>query len=409
MKRYLLKRKNTKTALTPLRANVPSASGEMLERLVRRLSRFTKHNLILSHTHFLVQLGGTERVIYDQAVFFEKQGIGSIQIYPPQFAKYSGTVGLIVDGVTVGIFPVSSVMDCFKRMQFENVFVHHTFGLQSMDLLRKVAALKVVGARRMYSHDFYIACPQVNLKCLNSHGGKDCSQGPVEGESKHGPFCSQLYTSGCVPEWRKSFRWLIDTFEMIAPSVFLRDKLAKAMGVEPSKFQVVPPIVLNDMTKVQEKRQKLKIAYLGYEAAQKGYDDWLELVANKQLRAICEFIHIGHCKNRSPYVHYYDYEVISDGPDAPIRLLKSLNIDFVVLLSTVPESFSFTLYESLAAQVPILTVASSGNIAAVVESDPSHGICFEDIRFLSKFLLDQNHPRILPKPMGSHLAFNPEL
>lgn len=394
MKIYLQKRKSTKHLLSSLKNPLNSKVNPELLREMLELSRFSKHNLVISHTHYLELAGGTERVIFDQAMFFEDQGIGTIQVYPQRVGQFTGSVGVTIDGVLVGMFDAGAVLMALDTQVFENIFVHHIFGMTNLEFLRRVAALKPKGKKRFYLHDFFLACPHINLRCVNSKNGTDCSRGSVEGDPKYGPFCANLFASGTINEWRHSFRWIFDQFEIIAPSEFLKGKMMEVMDVPDDRIQVIPIAEVQPTSVASDDcgPRKVKVAYLGYEAPHKGYDDWLHLVANKRLRGNCQFIHIGECRNRSQFVKYHEYDVISDGAEAPVTLLKSLDIDYVVLLSIVPESFSFTLYEAIAAGIPVLAVQSSGNIAKVVSENPQHGTCFKDVRYLTQFLMKKVLP-----------------
>jgi len=57
--------------------------------------------------------------------------------------------------------------------------------------------------------------------------------------------------------------------------------------------------------------------------------------------------------------------------------LQDNNIDVAFLWSICPETFSFTLYESLAAGCTVLTNRNSGNIQAYVREHPEAGIVLE--------------------------------
>jgi len=57
--------------------------------------------------------------------------------------------------------------------------------------------------------------------------------------------------------------------------------------------------------------------------------------------------------------------------------LRDHNIDVAFLWSICPETFSFTLYESLSAGCTILTNQNSGNIQAYVREHPETGIVLD--------------------------------
>jgi hypothetical protein len=69
------------------------------------------------------------------------------------------------------------------------------------------------------------------------------------------------------------------------------------------------------------------------------------------------------------------------------ELLKKHKVDFVLLWSQVPESFSFTMHEARAAGKFIITSKKSGNIAHEVSKHPDWGVALESDYDLFCYLL----------------------
>ena len=67
-----------------------------------------------------------------------------------------------------------------------------------------------------------------------------------------------------------------------------------------------------------------------------------------------------------------------------VETLRNHNIDVAFLWSICPETFSFTLYESLSAGCAILTNRNSGNIQAYVREHPETGVVLDDEKALMK-------------------------
>jgi glycosyltransferase involved in cell wall biosynthesis len=61
-----------------------------------------------------------------------------------------------------------------------------------------------------------------------------------------------------------------------------------------------------------------------------------------------------------------------------IDALRKNEIDVAFLWSICPETFSFTLYEALAAGCFVITNPASGNIQAYIKANPAAGLVVDD-------------------------------
>jgi hypothetical protein len=132
--------------------------------------------------------------------------------------------------------------------------------------------------------------------------------------------------------------------------------------------------------------RKIKIAYLGYKMYNKGWETWERLYNNIEITNEYDLYHIGTPEVYSKYVKTANYSFIDDGMMAPVKLLNEKEIDLVLLWSIVPESYSYTLYETIASGVPVLCNVKSGNIAATVSKDINMGRVFLNETELFQFL-----------------------
>ena len=82
-------------------------------------------------------------------------------------------------------------------------------------------------------------------------------------------------------------------------------------------------------------------------------------------------------------------DISSMGKDAMINSLRKHSIDVVMLISIWGETYSYTMYESRAANCYILTLSDSGNIAYKVEKD-NWGKAFKNQNDLINTLIDEN-------------------
>ncbi|MOA13259.1 hypothetical protein D3C78_1333030 [compost metagenome] len=142
------------------------------------------------------------------------------------------------------------------------------------------------------------------------------------------------------------------------------------------KLTIKSHLVFNEQSIVNKPKpvhRKLRLAYLGYKMDNKGWKLWERLYKDKALGELYEFHHIGSQENYSDHVVMHPYSFIKEGRMAATNLLAKHDIDLVLLWSIVPESYSYTLQESIAAGVPVLTSPLSGNIAATIDAHPELG------------------------------------
>ena len=114
--------------------------------------------------------------------------------------------------------------------------------------------------------------------------------------------------------------------------------------------------------------EPVRIAYVGAPVAYKGWDVFRQMAeASHQRRNNCIYYHFGLSSSKYPYIRNIPVSNVMDGPAAMTRAIQAAGIDLVLLWALWPETYSYTLFESLLANVMIVTNPESGNIAETVE------------------------------------------
>lgn len=193
----------------------------------------------------------------------------------------------------------------------------------------------------------------------------------------------------------------------ICPSRFLMDKVA-AYGFQPRRM-VYLPFGLENVAPLSnqpnERREKLRIGYLGQIAPRKGVD--LLLMAFKKLRpkpGECELIIYGHVASASSYGRKLlriagDHPFITfAGPYPNSEVGRVLNsVDIVVVPSVWYENRPTVIIEAFAYRTPVIA-SDLGGMAELVR-DGENGLLFapgdaNDLARQLQRLLDD--PRLLP-------------
>ena len=120
------------------------------------------------------------------------------------------------------------------------------------------------------------------------------------------------------------------------------------------------------------------MAFPGYPLDYKGWPVWLRLSEALHENKDFKFFHFSNRQGEEGYYKRIDVTVTKEYRNAMIDSLKWNQMDVALLWSTVAETFSFTLYEALAAGCFILTNPKSGNIQDYIKRNPKRGMIFED-------------------------------
>ncbi|MNZ33393.1 hypothetical protein D3C78_507380 [compost metagenome] len=376
--------------------------------LTGRLS-YKKYALIISHTNYLESMGGTEKYIYEQASHLAYNDVGVIQIYPAQ--SYSlldnkeGTYyGVVADGQFKGFHSIGEIVNWLSKLhiQLKMLYTHHLLNWQVSDYLTlyNQAQNQFSFVHTMFMHDFFVLCssyhmmyePKTEFSVKQAGERRSCISEIVASSAcgKEAAICQSCRYSYQLSEWRQAFQAVLDNADQIVvPSIFVKDTVSAVYRDIADKITVKGHLIFNKQTivfKPKPTERKLKIAYLGYKMDNKGWQLWERLYKDESLRQSYEFHHAGSQEDYADHVVMHQYSFINDGKMAAPNLLIKHDIDLVLLWSIVPESYSYTLQEAIAAGVPVLTSPKSGNIAATIDLHPELGKVLHSEEQLLAFL-----------------------
>lgn len=361
--------------------------------------------LVISHSNYLHGLAGTEKCILEQLQTLHRRGIGSVHLFPSEcysfLGQQPGMYGINLNDRFLGFF---SPADVVRQLQpyisrFVTVYVHHLMSWQNQDFcLIAGQTIPPTVPRVFFAHDFYSSCPGAFLPCHDAETGSFCDT--------HDNPCSLIATCADklyrerLRDWRGRFREVLAwTDEIVVPSQFVKQTMGavyphfehkiRVWGHLRLVFQGLPARPTPRPAAEFHQPEKPRLAFLGYKAEHKGWRTWMTLFNDPQLLQRYKFFHVGSRERYSRYVTSIAYSYHDGGAMAAVRQLERNQIDFVLLWSQVPESYSYTLYEALAAGVPVLTSRRSGNIASTIDGLPtSAGLVFDSSDELFDFLRD---------------------
>ena len=264
--------------------------------------------------------------------------------------KYSNLLGQILDKYQISIVHIDSQ-------------VGHTFDIFRVPKYKNIPLVCTI-------HDYFYICPTFHLVDNNGDYCNICKQGEENHDciSHHGYLYSKL-DGNDLRQFREIFSSLIDCVDVyVFPSEAAKDVFTGYYDIEGQTSSVI-----YHGTSLLKKKQALparhdrnmRVGILGSMLKHKGKGS-INLVMSSLEGYPVEFYHFGDGDltgaNLSTLGRYDSRLIVS--------LLQSKQIDVILLLSTWPETFSYTLTESIAANIPVIAT----NMGALSERVSAHKI-----------------------------------
>ncbi len=357
--------------------------------------------LMISHSNVLTEVGGTEKFQREDMDTCIAHGHAFLQIFPefirkriwfiryklPRFGiHYNNTPFL--SGLTP--FTAALAFLILARSQKITTLCFHSIAHWNPTFLKKLLSRYKTTPLLVYTHDFSFLCQSYHLQ-FNGTDYCGALESPITPHEK----CSQCRYGTSIKPWQSFFQSLFNQAQsIICPSDLIASAIktyyANRCPEVEHKIKVFPHQQMLSPIEFRENpnNKPLKLAFLGNSIFHKGWDVFLKLSQNPQLQADYGFYHVGRRLKSSdvPNVTLLHCPGETVDSSAIVNVLFENDIDFVLLWSLVPESYSYTLYEAVAAGIPVLTNPLSGNIAAQILNGGIPGHCFQDEAALISFL-----------------------
>ena len=349
----------------------------------------------ISYGNYLIQNGGTDKVIREHQELFTMRGIDYVFLFPVVRNIKVGKIlktfrywGIDKNKDFLGLYKIKDVLGYIGTLMNQGngcraLFIHHTWRVQEKDLELILRSFDV--PIYYYLHDFYSICDGKNLIAQD---GKYCGYGLDCFDCK--TEC-QYYEQSQLN--KKALTSLIKTFDsrltFVAPSDNTKDIYTKTFEEYAERFISIPHQILQGEYKRKPFGNPIKIAFIGKQVSLKGWDDYKEIVDRLGDDPDYEFYYLGTGTDRPSNVKAAEVSVRKQGPDAMINTLRKLKIDIVLLLSCWPETYSYTYFEAYAAGCYIITYNCSGNMADMVNKN-DNGFIIDNNDELISLLQDKN-------------------
>ncbi len=361
------------------------------ERLIETLQRRIQYEpfvLALSQNDYTRKIGGVGLRILDEQITANKNKVHYLHLYPyfPRTSLLFGdatiVLGVNLDGKTVGTIECNLLLKALKTLaepKLMEIRMHHTMGFSFpfiQELLRETIGKRV----RFWVHDFFSICPSYYLL---RNDVEYCHAPAIDSNA-----CQICVYSEVRSRQQAAFNQLFDdnAIEVVAPSGFALS-LWKEKFPSEKYFSVVSPnadLLWTNGETLEEEQNVLRIAFIGYPVPHKGWAVWLKLTEAFKDHRELQFYLFSSSSVRSENFKQIKVSVTNKDRVRMVTALREERIDVAFLWSVCPETFSFTLYESLAAGCYVLTYKNSGNIQDYLVRNPTRGLVLKDEEELLK-------------------------
>jgi glycosyltransferase involved in cell wall biosynthesis len=367
--------------------------------LLRKLAAATKRKkgliVSLSHDCYIRVIGGTQIFIADEQCSFNERGYAYIHV-SPQIARLmlvdrnsEFLVRIVIDGAFIGVTPIGALARAVEnirpRGKSKALFVVHSMmGFHVPDVIKLSAALRP-GRRLYWLHDYSSICEGYNLL---RNDAQFCGAPPPDSLACR--VCVYGKTRNAHLEKMQSL-FEACNFDVVSPSSAALNIWLKSSDLPRNSATVHPHWRLaagktRNAAPSSLSGEKVSIAFVGYSSANKGWLLFSEIVQKLGSDRRYQFFHFAASGTSSlPHVKFVKTEVTKKDRSATQRLLAANRIDYVLVLSPWPETFSFVAHETIAAGARIICLADSGNVADVVRK-LNCGQIFECADTLVEFL-----------------------
>jgi hypothetical protein len=397
------RRRVIEAALEPTRRTENYSHGKDVEVVLNdkalqqkiRQCLVDKVGIVVSFSHdcYTLSVGGTQIVISDEKEVFNSRRYGYCHLSPKTplltlaEADDAFQVRIVLDGIFIGTALLSSLRSAFLKNRMiktrdRQFVVHCLLGFNAEQVSDFWSELKP-NQSYYWLHDFSSICEGFNLLrndvlfcAAPGHDSMACRVCVYGARRREHLAAMQTLFQTC-------------NFKVIAPSTVTLDLWRQVSTLPYQSAKAHPHWQLRKRSRSRKKRRsgKVRVAFLGYRSANKGWPIFCELASALEGDARYELYHFVDAETTSlPEVRVVRTRVTPADRNAAIRLLREHAIDFVALLSPWPETFSFVAHEALVAGAELVCIKDSGNVAALVASTGS-GVVLPDASAVIGFFL----------------------
>lgn len=330
--------------------------------------------LSISHTSYLNNVGGLEKFILDQYSICNSNGYTFLALYPIRKRHtikghvVSGPFiewGFHINGSKAKKISTEELIKELSNYNIKQIYIHSLI-YSPFDAIKSILLHNNTAEVLFYIHDYKSICScHILMKNNKVYCGEDGIKLSKCVSCRHS--ITGLFTYREYKKFIKEY----PNIKFIFPSEPAKRIWSRVYSNIPESNKYVIPHQIFGSNVMEFKHQngnKIRIAYVGYKAFNKGWDTFKELVSKCQVKHLpYEFYILGNTDENLPNVNFQKVSFQTEGTDAMVNAIRRNNIDIVILWSPWPETYSYTFFESYIGGANVITCKDSGNIAYQVK------------------------------------------
>lgn len=361
--------------------------------------KFTNYIFVVTGMSYIIDSSGTSKVVKAHEDIFTANGIGYVVAFPISrsrgegaewHCKTTGCYGLAIDGQFAGVWTAEEVLNILLKLNQQGkncigVLIHHLIRNDIKDvewMVDKIQNVSVI----FYLHDFYTCCVNPNLM---KNDKESCIERDISCDG-----CGYLAKNeDHIARIRKFIKHFEDRITFVAPAEYTKDHWLQFYPEYKHKAIVISHQksigVYTGNKEKTEDNVPLRMGFVGAQKQIKGWYIFKKAVAEVQKRHCnYELYYFGNGEEQLPGVKNVTVDIATQGKDAMIKALQEKRISAVFLVCVWGETYSYTTYESHAANCYIFAMKSGGNIPYTVEKN-HWGHVYSNEKELIEALLDE--------------------
>ena len=361
--------------------------------------RFLNYVFVVTGMSYIIDSSGTSKVVKAHENIFRANGIGYVAIFPISRSRgeganwhctTTGCYGFTVDGQFIGVMTAKEVLNSLIELgraekNCIGILVHHLIRNDIAEiewLLKKIEDVPVV----YYLHDFYTCCINPNLM-------KNDSESCIDRQISCDGCCYAAKNQNHIKKIQEFVKTFADRITFVAPAEYTRSHWIGFYPEYAEKTIVIPhQKAFGEYTGNKEVIKSDEPLRLGFVGAQKQIKGWniFKKVVKESKKAGCnyDFYYFGNGNEQIEGVKSVNVDIATQGKDAMIVNLKEKRISAVFLVCVCGETYSYTTYESNAANCFIFAMKSGGNIPYIVQKN-GWGHVYSTEEELTKAITDE--------------------
>lgn len=363
---------------------------------------FTQKDYVLSisFANYLKGISGMAKVLMEHQKMYNNKSVGYVNLFVVKKYLFQEKMtafcyyGLVINGEYKGIYSIEQIINFIKSWDDQgknliDIHLHHLLYVKLKQIDKLLCHIDAVPIK-LYLHDYYTVCWNYTLL---KNGESYC--GPQKMCPSKCNDCRFYYRSkpreDQIQELLAKYKKRI---LVVSPS-----EATKNIWLESYPEFREQTIVIKHQKEIGKYRENLKplssckkisIAFLGMPAEHKGWKQWEMMVEN--YKEDYRFVVFNSSDEEYQNMEKVKIQYSPGNLSAMTKALRDNDIQVALLWAKWPETYSYTFYESLSANLYIITNRVSGNITNQVE-ERRCGIILEDVNELYQLFGDKEELR----------------